>query len=311
MDNSLRAKLEEISHGEVVFDCPLAPYTSFAIGGPADALLVIKRKEDLAHLLNFFHNESLRWRVFGKGSNLLVNDAGFRGVVLQLAGEFAQIAEASVVGENRLTVGVGAGCSLTKLNHHCCRQGLGGMVFSYGIPGTVGGALLMNAGAWGKQMADLVVDVGLITAKGYEKLAVKPGDFRYRSWSSFAAYIGRGIIVDVTLALTSAHPSQLQGEAKELLRKRKVLQPHNYPNAGSVFKNPQGDSAGRLIDECGLKGESVGGAMVSTKHGNFIINNNKATATDVLTLIARVQHGVKKRFCVDLELEIHVLGASG
>lgn len=307
MEDTLRGRLEEISRGEVLFDCPLARYSSFAIGGPADALLVVKKRDDLASLLAFFRSESLPWRVLGRGSNLLIRDDGCRGVVIILGGELSEIDEARNIGANRLSLLVGAGCSVTKLNNHCFSQGLGGLVFSYGIPGTVGGALVMNAGAWGKEMADVVTDVGIITESGYVKLTGRQLDFTYRSWPGFSTYAGRGVIVDVTLALFPADVIKLEEEAKELLKKRKAIQPHNYPNGGSVFKNPQGYSAGRLIDECGLKGESVGGAMVSTKHANFIINKEKATAEDVLTLIKKIQRVVKKRFDVDLELELHVL----
>lgn len=307
MDDRLRGRLQEISRGEVKFDCPLARYSSFAIGGPADALLVVKKRDELAPLLAFLQSESLAWRVLGKGSNLLIRDVGYRGLVLILGGEFSEIHGAVKSGADTISLCVGAGCSVTKLNYHCCSQGLGGLAFSYGIPGTVGGALLMNAGAWGKEMAEVVTDVGITTKSGYVKLTGRQLDFTYRSWPGFSPYVGRGVIADVTVALFPADAKKLEEKAKELLKKRKAKQPHNYPSGGSVFKNPQGDSAGRLIDECGLKGESVGGAMVSDKHANFIINRKKATAEDVLTLIKKIQLVVKKRFDVDLELELHVL----
>lgn len=307
MDERLRERLQEISRGEVVFDCPLARYSSFAIGGPADALLVVKKRDDLVPLLMFLQGESLAWRVVGKGSNLLIRDVGYRGLVIILRGEFAGIHGTKKIGADKISLCVGAGCSITKLNHYCSSHGFGGLEFSYGIPGTVGGALLMNAGAWGKEMAEVVTDVGIITETGYVKLTGHQLDFTYRKWPGFSQYIGRGVIVDVTVALFIADTKVLEQQIKELLKKRKATQPHNSPSGGSVFKNPQGDNAGRLIDACGLKGESVGGAMVSEKHANVIINKEKATAEDVLTLIKRIQLLVKKRFHVDLELELHVL----
>lgn len=290
-----------------MFDCSLARYTSFAIGGPADALIVVHSRENIAPLLTFLKGEALSWRIIGKGSNLLVRDTGYRGVVLVLGKELSRVGEDETRGNEKVPLRVGAGCSLTKLNHHCCKVGLGGMEFSYGIPGTIGGAVLMNAGAWGKEMADVISDVGVVTQRGYEKLRGKQLDFTYRRWPGFTSYAGHGVIVDVTLTLKHADPLLLVKKTKELLQKRKAIQPHNFPNGGSVFKNPQNDSAGRLIDECGLKGRSVGGAMVSDKHANFIINKDKATSADVLSLMKTVQCEVKKRFDVELEPEIHVM----
>ena len=261
MDKILRSRLESISCEDVMFDCSLARYTSYAIGGPADALVVVHKSRNIAPLLAFLESEALSWRIIGKGSNLLVRDAGYRGVVLVLGKELSRVNEEKTLENERVSLHVGAGCSLTKLNHHCCRHGLGGMEFSYGIPGTVGGAVLMNAGAWGSEMADVVGEVGVITKGGYEKIQGEQLDFTYRRWPYFTSYIGRGLIVDMTLTLKHADPQLLTKKTKELLVKRKAIQPHNFPNGGSVFKNPQNDSAGRLIDECGLKGRSVGGAM--------------------------------------------------
>ncbi|MFT5699686.1 MAG: UDP-N-acetylmuramate dehydrogenase [Desulforhopalus sp.] len=307
MDDNLREKLDEISCGEVVYDCPLARYTTYAIGGPADALVVVKKQNDLAALLQLLEKESVPWRVLGRGSNLLVKDVGYRGVAIILAGDFSKIDDPVVHKGKHITLQVGAGCSLTKLNRYCCRQGFGGLSFSYGIPGTVGGALLMNAGAWGHEIAELVAGVGVMTENGYEQIKAEQLDFTYRRWPGFSSYAGRAVIVDAQFSLFSSLSEHLEKKAKELLEKRKEIQPHNHPNGGSVFKNPSGDSAGRLIDECGFKGESIGGAMVSTKHANFIINRGKASSEDVLRLMARIQLEVKKRFGVELEPEIHVM----
>lgn len=307
MMGSLHSRLQDLSCGDVLSNCPLARYTSFAIGGPADALIVVHKQEKLAFLLAFLRSESLSWRVLGKGSNLLVSDDGYRGVAIILGKEFSQIEEIQKSEKKSISLRVGAGCSLTKLNNYCCRQGFGGMVFSYGIPGTLGGAVLMNAGAWGSEMAEVVSEVGVVTAAGYEKITGEKLDFTYRRWPGFASYLGRGVISDVTLTLSSDDPLVLQERAKQQLIQRKSKQPHNFPNGGSIFKNPPGTSAGQLIDECGFKGEAVGGAMVSRKHANFIINRKKATAEDVQTLMATIQDGVKKRFGVELEPEIHVL----
>lgn len=307
MNNDLRMRLEVMCSGGVVFDCGLARYSSFAIGGPADALVVVKKNQDLAPLLQFLDVESIPWRVIGKGSNLLIDDDGFRGVVIVLGGDFAKIATADHCDNSDISLHVGAGCSLTKLNHHCCRKGYNGLAFSYGIPGSVGGAVLMNAGAWGKELSSVLKEVGIVTAVGYEKLTAAQLDFSYRRWPYFNKYEGKAVIVDATFSLTAGDSKLIEHSMKELLQKRKNIQPHNYPNGGSCFKNPAEKSAGQLIEECGLKGKSIGGAMVSEKHANFIINYKKATATDVLSLMERVQREVYERFDVNLEAELHLM----
>lgn len=307
MNKILRGRLDSISCGEAQFDCSLARFTSYAIGGAADALIVVNKTEKIAPLLTFLESESLSWRVIGKGSNLLVSDSGYRGVVIVLGEELSQMSEEKSSGKETVSLCVGAGCSLTKLNHYCCKRGIGGMEFSYGIPGTLGGAVLMNAGAWGKEMANVVSEVGIITKNGYQKISGNDLNFAYRRFPGFSPYMGQGMIADVTLTLNHEDPRLLTKRTKELLEKRKAIQPHNYPNGGSVFKNPPNDSAGRLIEQSGLKGRSVGGAMVSEKHANFIINYDKATAADVLLLMKTVQCEVKKHFSVELEPEIHVM----
>lgn len=307
MKAHLRKRLAEISCGEVRFDCRLAPYTSFAIGGPADALVLVQNKETLVTLLEFLQDSLLPWRVIGRGSNLLVGDDGYRGVAVVLKGDFARIGTPEQIAGDIFRLPVGAGCSVTRLNTHCCRLGLTGAEFSYGIPGSVGGAVFMNAGAWGGEMSQLVTDVGLVTSGGYETLTGEKLDFGYRKWPRFHSYIGRAVIVDVGLQLRPGDSETVRGKLADLLQKRKALQPHNYPSGGSFFKNPAGDSAGRLIDACGLKGRSVGGAMVSEKHANFIINMKKATAADVLQLADIVTREVEKRFGFVLEPEIQII----
>ncbi|BHH84072.1 UDP-N-acetylmuramate dehydrogenase [Desulforhopalus sp. 52FAK] len=307
MNSDLRMRLEKMCSGGVVFDCGLARYSSFAIGGPADALVVVSKYQELTSLLPFLDAESVAWRVIGKGSNLLIDDEGFRGVVIILGGEFAEIATADHCDNSTISLRVGAGCSLTKLNHHCCRKGYNGLAFSYGIPGSVGGAVLMNAGAWGKELSSVLTEVGVITALGYEKLTGDQLDFSYRYWPYFSTFERQAVIVDALFSLTAGDSKLIEHSMKELLQKRKNIQPHNYPNGGSCFKNPAEKSAGQLIEECGLKGMSIGGAKVSEKHANFIINYKKATAADVLSLMERVQREVYERFDVNLEPELHLM----
>ena len=307
MDAALCKKIEERSKGSVSFACSLARYSSFAIGGPADALVVVKDLSQLLSLLQLAKEEKLPWRVIGKGSNLLISDVGFRGLVLILGDGFKEIVVRDKNGGGNVLLQAGAGCSLTKLNHYCARQGYGGLTFSYGIPGSVGGAVRMNAGAWGKEIASRITAVDIATAKGVETLTAEQLDFGYRSWPYFKRYSGVGVIARVLFSLTPMDNTALEDEMKLLLQKRKSIQPHNYPNGGSCFKNPLGKSAGQLIEECGLKGDSLGGAMVSEKHANFIVNYNKATAADVLGLVARIQQKVWSRYNINLEPEIHVM----
>jgi UDP-N-acetylmuramate dehydrogenase len=307
MNPDLRKRLEDISCGEVRFASKLAPYTSFAIGGPADALVPVQNREMLVSLLELLEEASLPWRVIGKGSNLLVGDAGYRGVVIVLKGSFTRIGMPEPIGENIFRLSVGAGCSLTRLNTHCCTIGLTGAEFSYGIPGSLGGAVFMNAGAWGGEMSQLVTDVGLVTIDGYQKLTAESLDFGYRKWPGFQSYLGRAVIVDVGFKLRPGDSGAIREKLDGLLQKRKALHPHKHPSGGSFFKNPAGDSAGRLIEACGLKGRVVGGAMISEKHANFIINNRQATAADVLQLAEIVSEEVKKRFGFALEPEIQII----
>lgn len=307
MDTTLRKKLEDLSKGLVTFDCNLARYSSFAIGGPADALVVVKGQSELLSILQLAGKEKIPWRVIGKGSNLLISDDGFRGIVIVLGDDFKEIKIGKESDDGAISLLVGAGCSLTKLNHYCGKNGYGGLSFSYGIPGSVGGAILMNAGAWGKEFAAVVTAVEVMTEKGPEILSADQLDFTYRNWPYFKRFRGRGVISAAQLSVTPMESGALKNEMKRLLQKRKSIQPHNYPSGGSCFKNPAGKSAGQIIEECGLKGDSVGGAMVSHKHANFIVNYNKATAEDVLSLVARVQRRVRSRFDINLEPEIHVM----
>ncbi len=307
MDTNLRRKIEDVSKGSVTFDCSLPRYSSFAIGGPADALVVAKDEGELLSLLKLSGEEKLPWRVIGKGSNLLIADDGFRGLVIVLGGDFKEIRGKGKTEDGTVSLEVGGGCSLTKLNHYCGKKGYGGLTFSYGIPGSVGGAIRMNAGAWGKEIASVVTMVEVVTANGVNTLTSDQLDFSYRNWPYFKRYKGYGVITSALFSLTAIDSDAVEGEMKRLLQKRKSIQPHNYPSGGSCFKNPAGKSAGQIIEECGLKGASIGGAMVSEKHANFIVNYNKATAADVLNLVARVQRKVRSRFDINLEPEIHVM----
>jgi UDP-N-acetylmuramate dehydrogenase len=306
MNRVQKEQLSGLISQPVQWQCRLDRYTSFAIGGPAEALVQVDRRQELQGLLAFLVEENIPWRVIGRGTNLLVRDEGFAGVILVLGDEF-KIVKKEAKDAKTVIVQVGAGYGLAKLVFNCMEWGLTGVEFGCGIPGTLGGAVVMNAGAWGGEMSSIVESVRLITNRGEERLDSRMLDFSYRCWSGFAAYRGRAVVSEVELKLKHGDADQIRQYCSELQSRRKKTQLCVYPNAGSFFKNPVNDSAGRLIDASGLKGLTVGGAMISEHHGNFLVNKGGATANDVLSLMKKVQAKVKIDSGVSLEPEVHFL----
>ena len=244
-----------------------------------------------------------RWNVpvamIGRGSNLLVSDAGYTGIVIRLVGEFNRLE----FNQNR--VEVGAGVSLPRLSKMAAVRGLSGVEFALGIPGSVGGALIMNAGAWGSSFGDLVERVQALTDEGeFVNLNRDDAQFSYRH-SGLKTYF---CVTGATLALTPGDTEEVENLMQDLYKQKTTNQPFAEENAGCMFKNPPGHSAGKLIDECGLKGHRIGGAEVSKIHGNFILNLDDATAHDVLSLVRHIQDHVKRERGVDLEMEVQLLG---
>jgi UDP-N-acetylmuramate dehydrogenase len=308
MDGPLKNKLASLLAAPVLWECRLAPFTSFAIGGPAEALARVDHRGELQPLLGFLAEEKIPWRIIGRGSNLLVRDEGFAGVILLLGREFKEISRPEGISS---TTGViaGGGVSLGRLALSCSDFGLAGLEFAAGIPGTVSGGVVMNAGAWGEDMAGVVQALTLIDADGARRLTAAAGelDFAYRSWPGFAAYSGRAVIAEVEFGLRPDSSEAITARSRVLAEKRERSQPRARGSAGSFFKNPPGESAGRLIEACGLKGLKVGGAMVSERHGNFLVNTGQATAGEVLTLMKIVQEKVKNDQGIILEPEVHFL----
>lgn len=311
MDDDLKRKLAALVDGPVLWDCPLREYTSFAIGGPAAALVMVETPVELQRLLVFLGEQKIAWRIIGKGTNLLVSDSGFDGVILILGKGFATI---ELVSESvdRMVVHAGAGVSLARLVGWCGDQGCAGLEFTAGIPGTVGGAVMMNAGAWGREMADVLASVTVVTPAG--EILVLPRtelDFGYRIWhNSVQEKMGGGlgpVVAGVALHLAAGDPERIRGLCRSYREKRRIRQPGKEPNAGSFFKNPQGAAAGRLIEASGLKGMKVGGAMVSPVHANFLVNCGGATAADVVALMKKVQTAVHRDSGILLEPEVHFL----
>jgi UDP-N-acetylmuramate dehydrogenase len=299
-------RLTELVVQPVKWQCNLSGFTSFAIGGPADAVVNVHQYTELQPVLKFLAGENIPWRIIGKGTNLLVRDEGFPGVVLRLGGELAAVSEE--VGEDgSIVVRGGGGSSFARLSRRCSELGLTGLEFGCGIPGTLGGAVIMNAGAWGKDLASILRGITLMTADGEINLGAEDLEFAYRCWKGFSAYQGRAVVATVELALQRGEAATILAYCKSLQDKRKAAQPSEHANAGSFFKNPPDDSAGRLIEVSGLKGLKVGGAMVSERHGNFLVNTGGATASDVLQLMKIIQEKVKKDCGVYLEPEVHFI----
>jgi UDP-N-acetylmuramate dehydrogenase len=295
-----RAALKDVCGEHVRFDEPLAPYTSWKVGGPADAWIVVHSETQLAEVMRFCSKRKVPWFVLGSGSNLLVGDGGIRGLVLRLAGEFANI----IVTHDDKTVVVHAGASagMAALTAKAATAGAMHIGSLAGIPGSVGGSLRMNAGT-DREIGDFVREVWVQSPSKPDPHPVTV-QYYYRHTS-----LARDAIVSrVTLQFERGNPEEVREEMQRRLVRRKTTQPIALPNAGSCFRNPEGDKAARLIEAAGAKGWREGGAEVSPLHANFINNVDHASAKDVATLLARVRRAVSERFGVDLQLEVHLVG---
>ncbi len=292
--------LAEILGCEAVKDEPLSRHTTFKIGGKADTYVKVTSASKLSAILRECRESDVDYMIIGNGSNLLASDDGYRGVVIRLDGDFRKIA---LVDED--TVYCGAGATLAALCKFAQSSGLSGLEFAWGIPGTVGGAVFMNAGAYGGEMKDVVYSVNHLTPEGETGRTEKEDlAFGYRT----SVYrTNKAIITGVTLKLKKDNPDDIRARMDDYLGRRSSKQPLDFPSAGSVFKRPEGAYAGALIEQCGLKGHSHGGAQVSEKHAGFIINRQNATAHDVKSLIREVQTKVFDETGYNLECELIIL----
>jgi len=295
-----------VSH-PVKWDCLLSQYTSFSIGGPAHAVVLVDKKDELSALLKFFMEEKLQWRVIGKGTNLLIKDGGFPGVILLLGEEFQSISDCFKLSHSDVGVKVGGGCGLGRFSSICMERGLAGMEFTCSIPGTIGGAVIMNAGAWGCDMGSVIERITLVSARGEIIREKEDLNFGYRCWYDYLRGGDKAVVAEVEFRLIQAEPEKIKAYCQALRRKRVINQPNSSASAGSFFKNPVNDSAGRLIEASGFKGKTIGGAMVSEKHANFLVNCGGATAADVLALMGTIQMKVKRDSGINLEPEVHIL----
>jgi len=295
-----RAALQQSFGDRVRFDESLAVYTSWKIGGPADAFITVEHEDELATVMALCFKRRLPWFVLGSGSNVLIGDGGLRGIVLRLGAAFAAI-DARVEGETVL-VEAGAAASMPALTARAASLGASGIGSLAGIPGTLGGSLRMNAGT-DREMGEFGRELWVQSPSKPQPHAIAVQYF-YRQTS-----LARDAIVTrVSLAFAQGDPMSVREEMQARLVRRKSTQPVALPNAGSCFLNPPGDKAARLIEAAGAKGWRVGGAEVSTLHANFINNVGGASAKDVSTLLARVRRTVFERFGVELQLEVHLVG---
>jgi UDP-N-acetylmuramate dehydrogenase len=276
---------------------PMSRHTSFKIGGKADVYIKVTNLSQLMKILKECDACKEKYILLGNGSNVLVPDEGIHGTVLRLDGDFRNI---SLIDDT--TIYCGAGAALGSLCKFAQKCGLSGLEFAWGIPGTVGGAVFMNAGAYGGEMKDVVYSVSHITNSGdIGRIEAENLEFGYRT----SVYRKNGcIITGAVFKLKKDDPEEIQNRMNDYMNRRSAKQPLEYPSAGSVFKRPEGAFAGALIEQCGLKGKTVGGAQVSEKHAGFIINKSKATANDVKQLVSEIQKTVEDETGYKLECEL-------
>jgi UDP-N-acetylmuramate dehydrogenase len=282
---------------------PLARYTSMKIGGPADFFVEVENQAALSQLLSFLSQHGIPSCLLGNGSNVLISDFGVEGVVVHLVGDFKR-AEWHDQG-NDSWVEVGAAHAVTQLVREAARRGYGGLEFAEGIPGTVGGALVMNAGAYGSEFEKVVDLVQGMNGEGTPiQFTREEMKFSYRD-----SHLPAGTVVTkLRLHLDREESSRVSSKVRELVTKRKSSQPSGYPNSGSMFRNPTGDYAGRLVEAAGLKEKQIGQAQISAKHGNFIVNLGGASAEDIRQLMELARAEVQAKFGVDLIPEVKLLG---
>lgn len=301
MNKEVLSKIREIIPEDRIFENePMDKHTTFRVGGPCDLYISIADEKEAENIIRLLSMNGISYFIIGNGSNLLVSDEGFKGVIIELGKDFSSV----TINENMITASAGA--LLVKVANEAYKASLTGLEFSSGIPGTIGGGVFMNAGAYGGELKDVIKTVrvlntqtGIISEKSCEEM-----DFSYRHSIAKEEPL---IILGATIELSKGNPSEIKARMDELREQRTLKQPLEYPSAGSTFKRPEGYFAGKLIQDAGLKGYTVGGAQVSEKHSGFVINRGNATASDIFKLIEDVQRIVFEKFGVKLETEVQIL----
>ncbi len=278
---------------------PMSKNTSFCIGGPAEVFVKVANIKQLQGIIKYSNSKKIPLCILGKGTNMLVKDKGIRGIVLKLNGDFNQIEFAND------TVTAGAAVDLPVLASKSFARELSGLEFAVGIPGSVGGAAITNAGAYGESIGNIIDEITIMDFEG-KMHTLKKDEVRFEYRSSFLAV--EGVLLNIRLKLQPKNKNDIIKEMQSYIEKRKKTQGIKFPNAGCIFKNIESSNTGKLIEEAGLKGFRVGGAQVSVKHANYIVNLGGATAEDVLGLIEEVRTKIKDKFGIMFELEIKVVG---
>ena len=301
MNVNIKQRFQEILGNDRVLEAePMSKHTTFRIGGPADLFVAPENTDEIKKLIAICKEEEVPYFILGNGSNLLVSDKGYRGVIMQLYRSFGQI----TLKENEIHAQAGA--LLSGIAAMAREASLTGFEFAGGIPGTLGGAVVMNAGAYGGEMKDVLKEVTVLTPEG-EIVTLQADELQMGYRTSVVKEAGY-IVLEAVISLKEGNPEEIKNRMQELAAMRSSKQPLSYPSAGSTFKRPEGYFAGKLIMDSGLRGYQVGGAQVSEKHCGFVINAGNATAKDVTTLMADVQRIVMEKFGVKLEPELKLLG---
>lgn len=294
---------KELTNSKVLKNEPMKLHTTFKIGGVADIFVKATSIDDIKKIIKFTNLENIPLYIVGNGSNLLVKDGGIQGIVLKID---LQEIEMLDIGESKVEINVGAGVPLGKLAQIALKNSISGLEELAGIPGTIGGAVRMNAGAYGKEIKDILISTKYIDYNcNINEIDNNLHEFKYRN-SIFSTQ--KYIILESKLRLEYGNKEEIKTKMDEYSKSRKEKQPVEYPSAGSTFKRGEDFITAKLIDECGLKGYKIGGAEISSKHAGFVINSNNATAKDVLELIKHVQKIVLEKFNKKIELEIEVVG---
>ncbi len=299
MQNLAKVLASFADEAQILIDEPMKNHTTFRVGGPADICFFPSDADELINAMNAAREMNVPCMVMGNGSNMVVRDGGIRGLVIILGDRFAGI---SVCGTR---ISCQAGAMLSKLAAAALENSLTGLEFASGIPGTLGGGAVMNAGAYGGQLSDVLVSAKVLVDGHVETYTLEQMDMGYRTTRPLRE---GAIVLSAEFELQKGDKETISATMRDLNGRRRDKQPLNFPSAGSTFKRPEGYFAGALIEQSGLKGCSVGGAQVSEKHAGFIINTGNATAADILGLIAHVQKVVMENFGVELECEVRIVG---
>ena len=296
--------LEEIlSKDSIKYNEPMKKHTTMKVGGPCDCMIEPSSIEEIQKVLEYVKENNIKYYIIGNGSNLLVKDEGVHALIIKIANKFSGF---EVNGEY---IKAYSGCSVPKLSQIAKENSLSGLEFACGIPGSVGGGIRMNAGAYGSEMVNVVEKVGFLDENGnLKEIDGKDAHFTYRH--SMFVDNPQYVVVYAIYKLVKGNKEEISKIMEENMNSRKQKQPIEYPNFGSVFKRPEGYFVGKLVDDCGLKGYKIGGAQVSTKHSGFMINIGDATCKDVLDLIEYVKEKVYEKFNVKLQEEVVILGGN-